>query len=84
MWTISKRHAELLGKNMINGAKLISVCDIHLPKALSVANLYNVKAYDNMDIMMQNENVDIVVVLTPSGLHSEHVINLSKYKKYNC
>lgn len=78
---ISKRHAELLGKNMINGAKLISVCDIHLPKALSVANLYNVKAYDNMDIMMQNENVDIVVVLTPSGLHSEHVINLSKYKK---
>ena len=78
---ISKRHAGLLGKNQINGAKLVSVCDIDISKAKRIANLYKVKAYDNMDIMMKNENVDIVVVLTPSGLHAQHVISLSKYKK---
>ncbi len=78
---ISKRHAGLLGKNQINGAKLVSVCDIDISKAKRIANLYKVKAYDNMDIMMKSENVDIVVVLTPSGLHARHVMSLSKYKK---
>lgn len=78
---ISKRHAGLLGKNLINGAKLVSVCDIDISKAKRIANLYKVKAYDNMDIMMKSENVDIVVVLTPSGLHARHVMSLSKYKK---
>jgi predicted dehydrogenase len=31
--------------------------------------------------MMQKEQVDVAVVLTPSGLHAEHVINLAKYGK---
>ena len=34
-----------------------------------------------MDVMMKNENIDVVVVLTPSGLHAENVVNLSKYGK---
>jgi UDP-N-acetyl-2-amino-2-deoxyglucuronate dehydrogenase len=34
-----------------------------------------------MDEMMQREQVDVAVVLTPSGLHAEHVISLSKYGK---
>jgi predicted dehydrogenase len=34
-----------------------------------------------MDVMMQNEKIDVVVVLTPSGLHAENVVNLSKYGK---
>ena len=32
--------------------------------------------------MMKSESIDVVVVLTPSGLHAEHVINLSKYGKH--
>jgi len=32
--------------------------------------------------MMKLETIDIVVVLTPSGLHAEHVVNLSKYGKH--
>jgi len=35
-----------------------------------------------MDEMMKSESIDVVVVLTPSGLHAEHVINLSKYGKH--
>ena len=31
---------------------------------------------------MKSESIDVVVVLTPSGLHAEHVINLSKYGKH--
>ena len=31
---------------------------------------------------MKLETIDVVVVLTPSGLHAEHVVNLSKHGKH--
>jgi UDP-N-acetyl-2-amino-2-deoxyglucuronate dehydrogenase len=79
---IAKRHSELLGFNEINGAKLVSVCDNVIDKANKIAEQFKVSAYKDMDEMMKSESVDVVVVLTPSGLHAEHVINLSKYGKH--
>jgi len=78
---ISKRHSELLGNNQIKGAKLVAVCDIVYEKAEKIGEQFNVQSYIDMDDMMNKEQVDVAVVLTPSGLHSEHVINLSKYGK---
>jgi UDP-N-acetyl-2-amino-2-deoxyglucuronate dehydrogenase len=79
---IAKRHSELLGFNEINGAKLVSVCDNVIDKANKIAEQFKVSAYQDMDEMMKSESIDVVVVLTPSGLHAEHVINLSKYGKH--
>ena len=78
---IAKRHSELLGLNQIKGAELAAVCDNVFDKAKKIGLLFDVPAYADMDEMMQNENIDIAVVLTPSGLHAEHVINLAKYGK---
>ena len=79
---IAKRHSELLGFNEINGTKLVSVCDNVIDKANKIAEQFKVSAYQDMDEMMKSESIDVVVVLTPSGLHAEHVINLSKYGKH--
>jgi UDP-N-acetyl-2-amino-2-deoxyglucuronate dehydrogenase len=79
---IAKRHSELLGNKQIKNAQLISVCDSIFEKAEKIGKQFNVSAYENMDKMMQKEQIDVVVVLTPSGLHAEHVINLSKYGKH--
>ncbi len=79
---IAKRHSDLLGNKQIDGAKLVSVCDINYGRAKVIGDLYNVSTYSNMDKMMSSEQVDVVVVLTPSGLHAENVINLSKYGKH--
>ena len=78
---ISKRHSELLGYNQIKGAELVALCDVSFSKAKRISDLFKISAYDDMDKMMQNETIDVVVVLTPSGLHSKHVINLAKYGK---
>lgn len=78
---IAKRHSELLGFNQISGAKLIAVCDDINEKSKKIGNQFDVKSYTCMDEMMINEPVDVVVVLTPSGLHAKHVVNLSKYGK---
>jgi UDP-N-acetyl-2-amino-2-deoxyglucuronate dehydrogenase len=79
---IAKRHSELLGFNEINEAKLVSVCDNVVDKANKIAEQFNVAAYKDMDEMMKSESIDVIVVLTPSGLHAKHVINLSKYGKH--
>jgi UDP-N-acetyl-2-amino-2-deoxyglucuronate dehydrogenase len=58
------------------------VCDQNIDKAKKIATTYNVPYYDDMDIMMNKENVDVVVVLTESGNHANHVVNLAKYGKH--
>jgi UDP-N-acetyl-2-amino-2-deoxyglucuronate dehydrogenase len=78
---IAKRHSELIGYEQIEGARLVSVCDTVLKKAEKIGEQFNVPFYVDMDEMMQKEQVDVVVVLTPSGLHAEHVINLAQYGK---
>jgi len=79
---IAKRHSELLGFNNIKGAKLVSVCDNVIDKANKIAKQFNVPAYEDMNMMMESESIDVVVVLTPSGLHAKHVIKLSEYGKH--
>jgi UDP-N-acetyl-2-amino-2-deoxyglucuronate dehydrogenase len=78
---IAKRHSELLGFKQIEGAELAAVCDNVHEKAIKIGKQFKVPAYQCMDEMMKAEDVDAAVVLTPSGLHAEHVINLSKYGK---
>jgi UDP-N-acetyl-2-amino-2-deoxyglucuronate dehydrogenase len=76
---ISKRHSELLGENQISGAQLVAVCDKVLVKAQNIADRYGLPAYSSMHEMMQKEKIDAVVVLTESGLHAKHTIELAPY-----
>jgi len=76
---ISKRHGEILGENQIPGARLVAVCDKVLNKAEIIAKKYNIPAYSDMHEMMKEESVDVVVVLTESGLHAQHTIQLAPY-----
>ena len=76
---ISKRHSELLGENQIAGAQLVSVCDKIQKKAQVISDKYNIPAYSCLHEMMQNEDIDVVVVLTESGLHAQNTIELAPY-----
>ncbi len=79
---IAKRHSELLGNKQIKGAELVAVCDSVSEKAQALGGQFDIPAYADMDEMMMNESVDVVVVLTPSGLHAEHVVRLARHGKH--
>lgn len=79
---IAKRHSELLGYGQIENASLVAVCDIDEEKAKKIGKQFNVPYYADMDDMMQKESIDVVSVLTESGYHARHVINLAKYGKH--
>ena len=79
---IAKRHSELLGQNQIKDACLVAVCDIDKEKADAIANQFNISSYTDMHRMMQSEDIDVVTVLTESGYHAKHVIELAQYGKH--
>lgn len=76
---IAQRHAALLGGGQIAGAQLAAVCDMVDARAGALAKKYAVPAFHDMHEMMQAVRPDIVSVLTPSGLHARHVIELAPH-----
>src|SRR6202000_3051889 len=79
---IAKRHSDLLGGNHIEGAKLVAVCDPKRPRADAVAAKFGVPADYDIDEFLARKDIDAVSVLTPSGLHPQHVIACAKAGKH--
>jgi predicted dehydrogenase len=78
---IAKRHSELLGMKQVANATLVAVCDVVAEKAERIGKQFSVPHFTDMHVMMKNVGIDVVVVLTESGLHAQHVIALAPYGK---
>ncbi|MCM2324294.1 MAG: Gfo/Idh/MocA family oxidoreductase [Oligoflexia bacterium] len=79
---IAKRHSELLGQNQIKGAKLSAVCDLIAEKARVIGERFSVPYYTDLREMLAKERIDAVAVLTQSGMHAEHAIEVARHKKH--
>ncbi|MBI4648722.1 MAG: Gfo/Idh/MocA family oxidoreductase, partial [Bacteroidia bacterium] len=79
---IAHRHADLLGNNKISNAQLGAVCDIIPSRAEEIGKKYNIPWYIDIGEMMAQEDIDVVSILTPSGMHAEHTTRIAKYKKH--
>ncbi|MHA6643023.1 Gfo/Idh/MocA family protein [Mesorhizobium sp. A623] len=79
---IARRHAELLGRGQIAGARLAAVCDVVAQKAEKFSQEFDVPMFIDMHEMMHKAEIDVVVVLTESGRHAEHAIALAPYGKH--
>jgi predicted dehydrogenase len=79
---IAKRHSELLGGNHISGATLVAVCDPIRARANAVASKFSVPASYDINDFLSRKDIDAVSVLTPSGLHPQHVIACAKAGKH--
>ena len=44
-----------------------------------IADKYSIPVYSCLHDMMKTEKIDVVVVLTESGLHAQHTIELAPY-----
>lgn len=69
---ISERHAQ----EMVKLGMLTAVCDINPERADKLAERYQTKAYYSYAEMLEKEknNLDLISVCTPNGLHKEHSI----------
>lgn len=67
---IAQRHAEQIDRF----GKLVAVCDIVHEKADELAKNYHAKAYYTTASLVQQQDMDIIVICTPNGLHATHSI----------
>ena len=76
---VSKKHIDAISAN--KDAVLVAVCDIDPYKAKTVGQELFVPYYTSYDKMLCQENIDVINILTPSGDHAKHVIDIvSKYQ----
>lgn len=81
---IAEKHTGLLGGGRLNGARLAAVCDVVPEKARSCGERYKVPWFTDMHAMMEaaGKEIDVISVLTESGNHARHTIELARYRKH--
>lgn len=82
---IAPKHVDALTSGAVNGAKLVAVCDTDLARAEAIAKKHpGVKAFSDRFEMLEKmgDQIDVVSILTPSGLHAEHACNVAEFRKH--
>jgi len=74
---ISKNHLESIFQ-LSDELKLIAVCDIIPERAKEAAEKYNAVAYTDYDEMFKRDDIDLISICTPSGMHPEHGIKAAQ------
>jgi len=72
---IAKKHAVSLSR--IEEAELVAACDLDMKAAERVAGEYGCRAFSDPKRMIDEAGVEVVGILTPSGLHSSVVLDLA-------
>jgi UDP-N-acetyl-2-amino-2-deoxyglucuronate dehydrogenase len=79
---IAKRHADLLGSGAISGARLAAVCDIDAARVDTYSARHGVPGTQSINELLARDDVEIVSILTPSGMHAEHGILAARAGKH--
>ena len=78
---IFNRHVEAI--KLIEGAKLQAVSDTNEGLLQEVKQTYHVpEIYNSYENLLNDENVDMIVICTPSGLHHKMVVEALKHDKH--
>lgn len=82
MGRISKRHADLLSQKQIAGARLVALCESDPLRRDKAKAQYQLPVYAEINELLDREDVDVVSILTPSGLHPQHALQVARRKKH--
>ena len=75
---ISKRHFESIEAHA-DELELVSACDTDASVLAALYEKYDVPIYLHLNEMMENEELDLVVLCTPSGLHARQAELAAKH-----
>lgn len=66
----------------LKNTRLVAVCDIVEAKARKLAAVYPAEVYTDYHTMLRRDDIDVITVLTPSGLHGEVGIAAARAGKH--
>ncbi|MGB9876294.1 MAG: Gfo/Idh/MocA family protein [bacterium] len=62
--------------------RLVAVCDVREDKARDLAQRFGVDWYTDYEKMLERDDIDIVSICVPSGMHADFGIKAAKAKKH--
>ncbi len=77
---ISSAHADSV--KSIPDAELTGVFDMSPDRCRAFAKSYGVKAYDSVDALLSDTDIDAVCICTPSGFHAENALRVMEAGKH--
>ena len=77
---ISDFHARAI--ESLPNTRLAGFANIRSEGARVMAGKYGVKAFDSIISMLQSDEIDMVMIATPSGAHMEYAIEAARYGKH--
>lgn len=69
---IAYKHVDAISR--IPGTKIVAACDVQIERARKLFPTGDVRLYQNLDDMLGQEKIDVLCILTPSGLHARHCL----------
>ena len=75
---ISKNHLGSIEKHADN-IELTAICDINSAVLKQHEEEYQVKGYSKLEDMLNDEELDLVSICTPSGVHPDQVVMAAKH-----
>jgi len=75
---ISKNHFGSIEKHQDN-IELVSICDVQQDVLSEREATYKVKGYLDLSDMLENEDLDLVAICTPSGIHADQTELCAKH-----
>ena len=77
---VSRKHVDAL-TNLPN-ARLVAVCDEAAAIAEATAKPIGLPYFSDYNEMLKRVDIDVVTVLTPSGMHARHVLDILDRRKH--
>lgn len=78
---IAQKHLDALEKHTDN-AEVFAICDINTDVLSQVQSRTGSIAYKNYEELLENDDMDCVILCTPSGLHSKQAIMAAQAGKH--
>ena len=69
---VAEHYYKILKKGKISNISIVGVCDKNIKKARLFANRYKSKYFISLDKMLNEINIDLLIICTPSGSHFSH------------
>jgi UDP-N-acetyl-2-amino-2-deoxyglucuronate dehydrogenase len=80
---IAKKHAEILSRGHVPGARLCAVCDVSRERSAAFGKSYGVPDYGSVrDMVSGTPEIEVVNVLTPSGSHAQNAVEVARLGKH--
>lgn len=77
---ISNWHADAILQ--IEGTQLVGATDVNEKARAAFASKYNIQAFNSVEELLASEDIDVVCICTPSGLHAPLAVRAANAGKH--